>query len=163
MKSRVTLLNVISNILAQLFTILSGFIVPKIILSYFGSNVNGLISSITQFLSYITLIEGGVTGVITATLYKPLIKKDFNKISSIMKTSEKFYRRIGLIFIIYSIILAIVYPIVFSTEFSFPCPNLPLFPNPQLKTSPFSFNARLKYIPAAICLIFENFWPFLSY
>lgn len=118
-KKRITLLNIISNIILQFVNILSWFIIPKIILSYFGSSVNGLVSSISQFLSYISLVEGGVTSVVMACLYKPLISKDQKKISSIMKTSQLFYRKIGLIFIAYSFILAIIYPVVVNTGYSY--------------------------------------------
>jgi K+-sensing histidine kinase KdpD len=51
-KNRVTLLNIVSNIVLQITNIITWFIIPKIILSYFGSDVNGLVSSITQFLLY---------------------------------------------------------------------------------------------------------------
>ena len=119
MKNKITLLNIISTIVLQVVTIISFFIIPKIILSYFGSNVNGLVSSIEQFLNYITLIEGGITGVISASLYKPLIEKNENKINAILNTAKEFYKKIGLIFIIYSLILAIIYPLLFKTEFSF--------------------------------------------
>ena len=61
----------ISGMVLQFFTLVSGFILPKIILTCFGSEVNGLVSSLNQFLSYITLVEGGITGVIIANLYKP--------------------------------------------------------------------------------------------
>lgn len=73
MKNKATLLNMISGLILQLFTLVSGFILPKIILIYFGSEVNGLVSSLNQFLSYITLVEGGITGVIVANLYKPIV------------------------------------------------------------------------------------------
>ena len=116
---RITLLNILANILLQFSNIFSWFIIPKIILSNFGSDVNGLVSSITQFLSYITLVEGGLTGVVTATLYKPLIENDTKKISSIIKTSNIFYKKIGIIFILYCAILAIVYPILFDVKFSY--------------------------------------------
>lgn len=115
----VALLNTIANIILQIVTIISGFILPKIILSCFGSEVNGLVSSISQFLSYINLLEGGVMGVIMANLYKPLYHKDYNKLSSVYKTSDKFLKSIGKIFIIYSILLAVLYPIIFNTSFSY--------------------------------------------
>ena len=118
-KNKVTLLNVLSSLLLQIFNIVSAFIIPRIILSYFGSEVNGLVSSLTQFLSYITLVEGGVTGVITASLYKPLVNKDFEKVSSIVKTSNSFFRKIGLLFIGYSLIVALIYPLFFNKLFSF--------------------------------------------
>lgn len=118
MKNKITLINMISTLFLQIVTILSGFIIPRIILSYFGSEVNGLVSSLTQFLSYITIIEGGITGVILASLYKPLVENDNDKISSIIATTNKFYKKIGLIFIIYSLFIAIVYPVIFDKTFS---------------------------------------------
>ena len=50
MKSKVTLINIISSLTLQVVTVISGFIIPKIILTNFGSSVNGLVSSLNQFL-----------------------------------------------------------------------------------------------------------------
>lgn len=109
----------ISGVVLQFFTLVSGFILPKIILTCFGSEVNGLVSSLNQFLSYITLVEGGITGVIVANLYKPIVEQDNNKISSILVTADRFYKKIGALFIAYSVILSIIYPLYFKTEFTF--------------------------------------------
>lgn len=118
MKNKVTLLNVIASLTAQLVSIISAFIVPKLILSTFGSNANGLISSIYQFLNYIALVEGGITGVISANLYKPLVNGDNKKLSSIISTARRFYRKIGYIFAVYSIIVASLYPVLVNTGYS---------------------------------------------
>lgn len=118
-KNRITLVNMISTVILQFVSIISGFIIPKILLQNFGSEVNGLVSSITQFLNYITLIEGGITGVVMANLYKPLYEKNTKKLSSIINTTNKFYKKIGIIFIIYAIALSVIYPIIFKTNFSF--------------------------------------------
>ena len=64
MRSKKAILNIISSLLLQVTTLICGFIVPKIIIEKFGSNVNGLVSSITQFLAYITLLEAGIGPVI---------------------------------------------------------------------------------------------------
>lgn len=119
MKNKTTLLNMISGLALQVCMIISGFILPKIILTYFGSEINGLVSSLNQFLSYISLVEGGITGVIIANLYKPIVENDNAKVSSILVTANRFYKKIGYIFIIYSIFLAIVYPLLFDSEYSF--------------------------------------------
>ena len=119
MKNKATLLNMISGLVLQFFTLLSGFVLPKIILTCFGSEVNGLVSSLNQFLSYITLVEGGITGVIVANLYKPIVDKDNDKISSVLVTADLFYKKIGVLFIAYSVILSIAYPLYFKTEFKF--------------------------------------------
>ena len=114
-----SIINVVSSIALQLVTIISGFIIPKVIINTFGSDANGLVSSITQFLNYINLIEGGISSVIMAAMYKPLYNKDDQKINSIVVTTKNFFRKISYIFIGYSVILSIVYPFLVSSNFSF--------------------------------------------
>ena len=94
-----------------------GFIVPRIIIDKFGSDINGLIASITQFLAYITLLESGFGPVVKATLYKPIANKDKKTVTNILKTSEKFFRRIALIFILYIISLFFIYPLIIDKSF----------------------------------------------
>lgn len=117
MRSKKALYNIISNLVLQIVIIIYGFVVPKIIIDHFGSDVNGLIASITQFLAYISLLESGFGPVVKATLYKPIAKKDNNAIAGILKTSEKFFRRIALIFILYIMILCFVFPLIARADF----------------------------------------------
>lgn len=56
-RSKKAILNIITSLLLQSVILICGFIVPKLIITNFGSDVNGLISSITQFLAYISLLE----------------------------------------------------------------------------------------------------------
>lgn len=119
MRSKKAVYNIISTLILQIITIIYGFIVPKIIITSFGSNVNGLVSSITQFLAYITLLESGVGPVIKASLYKPLANKDKQEISNIIKASEKFFKTISYIFLGYLLCLAFIYPLIVSSEFSY--------------------------------------------
>ena len=72
MRSKKALKNIITSLIQQVTVLLCGLIVPRAIIGTFGSNVNGLTSSITQFLSYITLLEAGIGPVIKAALYKPI-------------------------------------------------------------------------------------------
>lgn len=111
-------LNVLTSLAMQCVTILNGFIIPRLILQSFGSEVNGLVSSLSQFLNYITLLEGGVSGVILASLYKPLATEDNNKVSGIIKAANGFFKKIALVFIVYSLSVGIIYPIVVKTSFS---------------------------------------------
>lgn len=103
----------------QIVSIIAGFIIPKLVLESFGSEVNGVVSSINQFLNYITLAEGGFTSIIYANLYKPLVENDEEKISKILYSSKKFYNKISFLYIGYSIILAVVYPLVVDSSFSY--------------------------------------------
>ena len=117
MRSKKAIYNIITNLAVQGIAVIYGFIVPKIIIDYFGSDVNGLVSSITQFLAYITLLESGFGPVVKATLYEPIAKKDNTSISAILKTSEKFFRRIALIFVMYIAVLCVVFPLIAKADF----------------------------------------------
>lgn len=119
MNKKIVLKNIIVSILLQLTTIISGLIVPRLIIQTFGSSTNGLVNSITQMLNYISLLEGGVSGVVMASYYKPLIEHDYKKISGIFKASNNFFTKIGIIYLGYLFIVAIVYPLSVKTSHSF--------------------------------------------
>lgn len=98
-------------LLYQVITMACGFVLPKLILSQWGSNYNGLVSSITQFLSCIALLKSGITGVSQASLYKPLAENDTEKISGIIKATENFMRKISGVFCILLVFFSAVYPL----------------------------------------------------
>lgn len=115
---KLTILNVFFSVLLEIVAILHGFIIPRIILGLFGSEVNGLTSSLNQFLNYITLLEGGLIGVVSAALYKPLNEKDYAKVSAIYVAADRFLKKIALIYVLYAVVVAGVYPLIFDTGFS---------------------------------------------
>lgn len=118
MRSKKAIINIISTLVLQIVTIICGFIVPKLIIGTFGSSVNGLLTSITQFLGYITLLESGFGPVVKSILYKPIANGDKSEIIKILKASERFFRMISYIFIIYILILCIALPLILSKEFN---------------------------------------------
>lgn len=118
MRSKKAVVNIISSLLLQFATLICGFIVPRLIIKNFGSNVNGLVTSITQFLAYISLLESGFGPVVKSILYKPIANKNKEEIEKILKASEKFFRIISYIFIVYIIILCFALPMVVSNEFN---------------------------------------------
>lgn len=117
MRTKRAFYNVLTNIFLQIASIIYGFIVPKIIIDNFGSDVNGLVTSITQFLSYITLLESGFGPVVKAALYKPIAMRDRISISEILKSSERFFRRIAFVFVLYILVLCFVFPLIVKSDF----------------------------------------------
>lgn len=117
MRSKKAIINIISSLLLQLVTLICAFIVPRLIIKNFGSSVNGLVNSITQFLAYIALLESGFGPVVKSILYKPIANKNKEEIKKILKSSENFFRIISYIFIVYIIILCLILPTIISKEF----------------------------------------------
>ena len=90
--------NSAASLLAEGIAIVCGFILPRLILSSFGSNYNGLTQSVTQFLSVVALLRAGVGGATRASLYKTLANKDEKQLSATIRATELFMRKVALIF-----------------------------------------------------------------
>lgn len=117
-RERKAKLNIVVSLLCQIITLLCGLVVPRVMIMAFGSEAYGATSSITQFLAYIALLEGGISGVARAALYKPLANNDIYKISQIMNQIQKFFRKIGYIFVVYVAVLAIFFNRISQTQYS---------------------------------------------
>ena len=116
MRTKRTLYTTISSLILQMVTAICGMILPRMILAAFGSEVNGAISSITQFLGYISMLEVGVGGVTRAALYKPLAEGNGEKLSAIINATKSFFRKIGVIFAIYVIVIACGYQYIVDSN-----------------------------------------------
>lgn len=119
MKKYDLLKNTISSLIFQIVTIICGFILPRMILQCYGSEVNGLVNSITQFLSVISFLEFGVGAVVQSSLYKPLAEKDYEKQSDIYVSAQKFFTRLAKILLIYVCVLIVIYPFINVQGFGF--------------------------------------------
>ena len=109
--------NTLSSLTLQLVTIICGLILPRFILASYGSEVNGLVGSISQFLAFIGLLDLGVGAVVQSAYYKPLAQKDNIKISLIYKESKDFFRIVAAILLIYVIALCCFYPSAVKSDF----------------------------------------------
>lgn len=112
-------LNTSTSLLFQVVTIICGFILPRLILKSFGSEVNGLVNSISQFLAIISFLELGVGAVIQSSLYKPLAEKDNEQISRVIVSGQKFFSKLARILLVYVVVLMVCYPFVANQKFGF--------------------------------------------
>ena len=112
-------LNTLTSLILQITNIVSGFILPRLILGSFGSDVNGLVNSISQFLGVITLLDLGVGAVVQSSLYKPLAENDKDSISKIYVSASKFFKRLAMMLLGYVVILLIVYPLIVNQNFDY--------------------------------------------
>ena len=103
----------------QVILVISGLILPRCFLRFYGSEVNGLISSITQFLAFINICDLGISAVVSSAYYKPLAENDNQLISKIFVYSKKFFRVVGYILTGYIVLLLIIYPTVINRTFNY--------------------------------------------
>lgn len=111
--------NMVSAIIAQIVTIVTGFLVQRYILLSYGSTYNGLTSSVTQILQYLVLLEAGLTTASIQALYKPITENDNKTIRGILFATEKKFLKIGSIFILALFISALIVPFLVADEVSY--------------------------------------------
>lgn len=119
MRKKRLMWNTSTSLIYQLITIICGLILPRLILNEFGSDINGLVNSIKQFLTVISFLELGVGAVVQSALYKPLAENDSVKLSQIVTSANKFFRKIAVILSVYILILLIFYPKVVEYKFGY--------------------------------------------
>jgi len=108
--------NSFSTAILHLVTLVAGFIVPKTMLVYYGSEVNGLISSILQFIAYFNLVEAGLSGAAIYALYKPLAENNHGSINGIVSAAKRFYTQSGYFFLVLTTALAFLYPLYIKSS-----------------------------------------------
>ncbi len=111
--------NTLSSFAVQVAAILSSVIVPKCILSAFGSVVNGTVTSITQFLGFITLMEAGVGNVSRAALFRPVAEQDTQKISQVVNETHAYFRKVALFYLLFAVAFAMLFPLTISNGESY--------------------------------------------
>lgn len=118
-RSKAVKLNFVTGFIQELIVVVFGLIVPRIILGYFGSAYNGLLNSVTHFMSFSVVLRSGLGVVTNAALYKPLADGDVDRVSGIMSATDKFMRKVGLLLGSIIVVFSLVYPLLVLDEFEY--------------------------------------------
>lgn len=111
--------NLLLGIGGQLLAMILGVLVPKFVLTNYGSEINGLISSVTNIYACIALIEAGIAATSCQALYKALSKDDRNGVNSVMAATNGFYRRTGVLYSALIVLFSLLYPLLVKSEIDF--------------------------------------------
>lgn len=108
--------NTLCSLLLQAVNIVVGFIVPHALIGTYGSGVNGLVTSLTQFVSYIQLVEAGISSAAVFQLYAPLAREDVEGASRVVSAARVFYYKSGAVFTALMLALACLYPVLVQVD-----------------------------------------------
>ena len=104
--------NLISSLIYQIVLIALSFLLPRLYLENFGSEVNGVLSTIKQIFVYLFLLEAGVGLATTQALYKKIGEQDYQSASSILSATNIYYKRTGVLYLAIVLLIAVVYAYV---------------------------------------------------
>lgn len=155
---RKSILNIVTGIGYQIITMIIGFIVPRLFLLRYGSEVNGLLSSSSQFLSYLFIFEAGVGSATIQALFGFIGRRDTAGINGVMSATHRYYKKTGWYYLLSTTVLALVYPALLNTSIpSFVVSSIVLFSGISGALSFFTFGKFTLLLNAENKLYVINF------
>lgn len=107
--------NIFWGFFSKIITLALGLLIPRFLIISYGSEMNGLLSTVTQVFTYIALLEAGIGNATINALYKPLDSSDIEEANVVMSQAKYYYRRISYIYGLCVFLFAIIYPVTLST------------------------------------------------
>ncbi|MGL6058974.1 MAG: lipopolysaccharide biosynthesis protein, partial [Culicoidibacterales bacterium] len=97
--------NIAISIITQVVIVLLGFISRKVFIDNLGTDYLGVNGLLTNLLSMLSLVEGGIGASIVYNLYKPLAENDQPKIIALVQLYKKLYGVLAIVITVLSIVL----------------------------------------------------------
>src|SRR5690554_2699969 len=119
MRTKKSIYNNLAAAILQITILIFGLITPRLMISTYGSELNGLVSSTKQMVSYLRYLELGISAALVYTLYKPLANKNYSLINPLVTRAKKEYEKISLGYFIGAILLSFIYPLMLSEEIGY--------------------------------------------
>ncbi len=108
--------NLISSFVYQAVLISLSFLLPRLYLENFGSEVNGVLSTIKQIFVYMFLLEAGVGLATTQALYKRIGEKDYKSANEVLSATNSYYIKTGIVYLAIVLVIAVLYAYVIPTS-----------------------------------------------
>ncbi|MBD1378850.1 lipopolysaccharide biosynthesis protein [Metabacillus arenae] len=105
MRTSNSLKNISISLLSQVIMVILGFISRKVFLDSLGIDYLGVNGLLTNVLSMMALVEGGIGMSIVYNLYKPLAENDRQKVIALVQLYKKVYGILAIIILLISLCL----------------------------------------------------------
>lgn len=116
-KNRV-LKNIGISFLVKFLMFAIGIVIPRLLIIEYGSEINGLLATVSNIYSYLALIQAGVGAAATQALYKPLAENNHKEISRVLVATRNYYRKLTVWYTLGVLLFAIIFPLVVKTTIS---------------------------------------------
>lgn len=115
-RSRYSLFNAASALILTLINGLFGIVVTQLVITQYGSDFNGLNSTVNQIVNVLLVLEGGFTLASNVALFAPLTKQDYALVNGILSATRKKFRQIGSIFLAVGLAVAVAYGFAVNSD-----------------------------------------------
>lgn len=104
--------NMLSYAGLQIVNLFVGIFLPRFFLERYGSEINGIVSTINSFTSYFMYLEAGLGLTLIHSLLKPLTEQNTEQISGILSYSKQRYQKISCVYFVLVILISVLFPLM---------------------------------------------------
>lgn len=103
--------NIVTGLLSQALTFILAFLIPRLFLVNYGSEIKGMLSAITQIFAYLWLLEAGVGLATVQALYAPVSRDDKASVNAVMAATNRYYKKTGCVYLAAMILFSGIFSI----------------------------------------------------
>ena len=96
-KTKKTALNLITDVIPLLIISLLGIFKFKLFIQYLGQETMGLYNLFNNIMTYVSIVDGGLTSALLFSLYRPNTEGDNKKLSELLSGGYTIFSKIGMI------------------------------------------------------------------
>ena len=130
----------------QIVILALGLVIPRLVMVSYGSEVNGLITTVSQIFTYVALLEAGIGNAAVNALYKPIVNNDIDSICDVYSAAQKYFRKITLLYLGCVIVLSVGYPFAVKSDLGYQTIALVVFLQGMSGVVNFYFSAAYKQL-----------------
>ncbi|MBP5683930.1 MAG: oligosaccharide flippase family protein, partial [Bacilli bacterium] len=97
MKTKKTVLNMLTDIVPLIIVSLLGIFKVKLFIQYLGDETFGLYNLFNNVMIYVSLVDGGLISAVLYSLYKPNTSGDKKKFNALLSGAQRTFSKIGMI------------------------------------------------------------------
>ncbi|HAE61817.1 MAG TPA: hypothetical protein DCG38_05750 [Eubacteriaceae bacterium] len=116
MRTKRFIYNSVSFAILQALTIAGGLVLTRMYLTTYGSEINGLVISINQFITYFGYVEAGLGTALIYALYKPLADGSLREVDGIVTLARRSYIKASMVYLGLVACLSMIYPFIVKNE-----------------------------------------------
>ena len=111
--------NIVSSGLSYGLILIVSIVSSRIVLVAFGSEINGLLSSVNQIFAYVALVEAGIGTATISALYRPLADKDETGVGRVIAAAQACYQSSAKWYFVCVLVVSFIWPMLLSTNISY--------------------------------------------
>ena len=85
------LLNVFISVSFRIILLFAAIFVRRYLIKYVGNEVNGINSLYLSIIGFLSVAELGIGNAITFCMYRPIVEKEWDKVSALYQLLKKLY------------------------------------------------------------------------